>query len=179
VRSADTNIPASSGYVKNSGAAQNTAWGVSVTGVLMFSSASTEGVDPFYPSAYGSVSDPSTVVEQVDGCLSHPQASGILHYHSASTCIPDKNTYENSGPFSSDVKTTIKSAYLSNLSFRSVFGLVKDGRPVYTPMHSGGTTYDSCDVDVCNGISINGHYSYVTTLFHPYIVGCYGPGTSP
>jgi hypothetical protein len=73
VRSADTNIPSASKYVNNAGAAQNTAWGVSVTGVLMFSSSSAEGVDPFYPAAYGSVTDPSTVTEKVDGCMSHPQ----------------------------------------------------------------------------------------------------------
>jgi len=31
-------------------------------------------------------------------------------------------------------------------------------------------------VDVCNGMMINGHYAYVLTLFHPYFMGCYGPG---
>ena len=60
-----------------------------------------------------------------------------------------------------------------------MLGIVKDGRPVYTPMHGGGKTIDSCEVDVCNGLELNGHYSYVSTLFHPYIVGCYGPGSSP
>jgi hypothetical protein len=102
-----------------------------------------------------------------------------MHYHSASTCIPAKSTYENSGPFNGDVVDTIKSAYTTGMPYRSVFGIVKDGRPVYTPMHGGDQVYDDCDVDVCNGVTINGHYSYVTTLFHPYIVGCYGPGTSP
>ena len=145
----------------------------------MFSSASIEGVDPFYPSAYGSVTDPDSVVERVDGCLSHPQVQGIMHYHSASTCIPDKESYENIGPFTQDIVETMTTAYQSNLPYRSVFGLAKDGRPVYTPMHSGGSVMDSCDVDVCNGFDLNGHYSYVSTLFHPYIVGCYGPGSSP
>ncbi len=32
---------------------------------------------------------------------------------------------------------------------------------------------------MCNGITIGGHYAYVSTLFHPYTVGCYGPGSNP
>ena len=180
LRSADSNIPAESNYVKNSGSAKNTAWGISTTGLLMFSSASAEGVDPFYPSIYGDVTDPDSVVEAVDGCLSHPQAAGIMHYHSASTCVADKDSYENQGPpFTADVVDSITEAFETNLSYRSVFGLAKDGRPVYTPLHSGGIAMDDCDVDVCNGFDLNGHYSYVTTLFHPYIVGCYGPGSMP
>lgn len=39
--------------------------------------------------------------------------------------------------------------------------------------------YNDCDVDVCNGMKIGGHYAYVATFFHPYIMGCYGPGDSP
>ena len=69
-RSKDANIPAASNYVKNSGMEQSTAWGISTTGLLMFSSASLEGVDPFYPIEYAGNSD--LVAEKVDGCLSHP-----------------------------------------------------------------------------------------------------------
>lgn len=72
LRSSDSNIPGESNYVKNSGASTNTAWGVATSGLLMFSSASAEGVDPFYPTAYGEVTDPDSVVEMVDSCLSHP-----------------------------------------------------------------------------------------------------------
>jgi hypothetical protein len=46
-------------------------------------------------------------------------------------------------------------------------------------MYSDGKTYNDCDVDVCNGILLNGHYSYVSTFTHPYIMGCYGPGSTP
>ena len=103
-----------------------------------------------------------------------------MHYHSASTCVADKDSYENQGPpFTSDVVDSITEAFETHLSYRSVFGLAKDGRPVYTPLHSGGNAMGDCDVDVCNGFDLNGHYSYVTTLFHPYIVGCYGPGSMP
>ena len=58
-------------------------------------------------------------------------------------------------------------------------GIAKDGRPIYTPFYDNGKTYDSCDVDVCNGMDIGGSYAYVSTLFHPYFVGCYGAGNSP
>ena len=46
-------------------------------------------------------------------------------------------------------------------------------------MHTNGLPYTSCDVDVCNGIALNGTYAYVATLFHPYIMGCYGQGSAP
>lgn len=62
--------------------------------------------------------------------------------------------------------------------YRSVLGLSKDGIPVYTPYHGGGKSYDYCEVDICNGMTINGQYSYVSTFFHPYIMGCYGAGSS-
>lgn len=102
-----------------------------------------------------------------------------MHYHSAPTCIADAEAYENLGKFDGDVKDTIIDAFETHLAYRSVFGLAKDGRPIYTPMYDGGKSVDDCDVDVCNGFDLDGHYSYVSTLFHPYIVGCYGPGSDP
>ena len=62
-----------------------------------------------------------------------------------------------------------------NVPYRSVFGLSKDGRPIYTPHYDNLKDYQDCDVDICNGIKIGGHYSYVSTYFHPYVMGCYGP----
>jgi hypothetical protein len=70
-----------------------------------------------------------------------------------------------------------KNSY-KKLPFRSIFGLSKDGRPIYTPYHGNLQEYGSCDVDVCNGLKIGGHYAYVSTFFHPYIMGCFGPGDS-
>ena len=58
-------------------------------------------------------------------------------------------------------------------------GIAKDGLPVYTPYFNNGETYAGTDVDVCNGLTINGVYAYVSTLFHPYFIGCYGKGSSP
>ena len=33
-------------------------------------------------------------------------------------------------------------------------------------------------MDICNGMNLTGTYAYVTTFFHPYIMGCYGKGSS-
>jgi hypothetical protein len=67
--------------------------------------------------------------------------------------------------------------YKASLKFRSTYGLAKDGRPIYSPMYAGEKTYADCEVDVCNGMMINGNYAYVATLFHPYFLGCFGPGS--
>ena len=62
-----------------------TAWGVSVTGGLIFNGVSGEGVDPFYPVDYKGA---STTPESVDGCLGHPEPFfGMFHYHTASPCM--------------------------------------------------------------------------------------------
>lgn len=57
-------------------------------------------------------------------------------------------------------------------------GLAKDGHIIYGPYTSAGTLVADCDVDVCNGAWINGVYGYYATPFHPYFVGCFGPGTN-
>ena len=76
-----------------------------------------------------------------------------------------------------DPKTIMEEEYFNNLPDRSVLGISKDGRVIYTPYYSGGTEYDGCDLDICNGMQIDGHYAYVSTFTHPYIMGCFGPGT--
>lgn len=66
----------------------------------------------------------------------------------------------------------------SKAPYRSVFGISKDGRPIYTPYYGNGYDYNDCEIDMCNGIEIGGIYSYVTSFFHPYIMGCYGRGSN-
>ena len=63
------------------------------------------------------------------------------------------------------------------MTYRTPIGIAKDGRPIYSPYFNNSfNNYTDCMVDVCNGIFINGFYSYVSTFFHPYIMGCYGVG---
>ena len=76
----------------------------------------------------------------------------------------------------------------------NLVGIGKDGRVIYGPIKStSGTTdtlYDECDLDICNGMisentgtdddgttTARSIYSYRATTFHPYLVGCFGPGS--
>ena len=181
MRSKDSNIPSISSYTLTSDSDTiNTAWGVATTGSLLFSSLSGEGVDPFYPSVYGTVTDPDSVLEKVDSCLQHPQPQGVFHYHTVQACGTGLTTQEAklSSP-TGDVIEAIKNAWSNDMPYRTPIGLAKDGRPIYSPLKNNGVEYDPCDVDICNGRKINGNYVYVTTTFHPYIMGCYGMGSSP
>lgn len=76
------------------------------------------------------------------------------------------------------MKEYITGVYTEKYPYRSVFGISKDGRPIYTPFWDNGKLFDDCAVDICNGMEIGGHYSYVATLFHPYTMGCFGPGSN-
>ena len=55
-------------------------------------------------------------------------------------------------------------------------GLAKDGRIMYSPFKNDQTTWNSCDVDFCNGRWFSNTYGYVMTDFFPYTTGCWGPG---
>lgn len=77
-----------------------------------------------------------------------------------------------------DVKTYMQFGWLG-MPYRTAIGISKDGRPILSPYQNNGQAYDDCEVDVCNGLMVNGHYMYATTFFHPYIMGCYGKGNSP
>jgi len=57
-------------------------------------------------------------------------------------------------------------------------GIAKDGHIIYGIYKDDGTMVSDCDVDVCNGAWINGVYGYYATPFHPYFVGCFGPGSN-
>ena len=43
---------------------------------------------------------------------------------------------------------------------------------------TNGKPWQPCEVDACNGVYISGKYYYATTLFHPYTVACWGPGSA-
>ena len=98
----------------------NTAWGFATTGMMFFSGLSIEGVDPFYPAVYADVIEDSWYtffmpwaattgdLEKVDWCLGHPQAAGLLHYHTASTCVADKDYIDGkSGPMNVPIEEII------------------------------------------------------------------------
>lgn len=84
----------------------------------------------------------------------------------------------NDNSCKTDIKTYGVNAFSAHKSLYAV-GLSKDGHIIYGPYNDEGYTWTSCDVDICNGRMIDGYYSYVTTTFHPYFMGCFGPGNYP
>ena len=103
----------------------------------------------------------------------------MFHYHIASACIADKEKYQSAERNRDDIVDTVTTAYAKSLPYRSVYGISKDGRPIYTPMSDNGKVVKDCDVDICNGAMLDGNYVYYSTIFHPFFMGCYGPGNSP
>lgn len=100
----------------------------------------------------------------------------MFNYKVATTCIPNRETNEiKELPMNTPVKEMIQEAW-KDYKFRTVIGIAKDGRPILSPFKEGGKPYTDCEVDVCNGIKVGEHYMYATTLFHPYVMGCFGPG---
>ena len=95
MRSQDTSIPDEAEYTNISGANINTSWGMSTSGMMIYNSISGEDTDPFYPAAYGKCKVASWCVEEVDMCMSHPEMTGGLHYHMASTCSVDPTWDDN------------------------------------------------------------------------------------
>lgn len=59
-----------------------------------------------------------------------------------------------------------------------MIGLAKDGRLIYGPFDENGKLWRACDLDLCNGRIINGHYAYVATPYYPYLIGCWGPSNN-
>lgn len=58
-----------------------------------------------------------------------------------------------------------------------MYGIAKDGHPIYGPYNDDGELWQCDDHDICNGAFLeNGFYAYVTTTTYPYVVGCWGPG---
>jgi len=58
-------------------------------------------------------------------------------------------------------------------------GLIKDGHILWGPYDSTGNLWTGCEIDVCNGLKLDGYYGYVSSMFHPYFWGCFGPGNQP
>lgn len=139
---------------------------------MIFNGISGEGVDPFYPTSYKGA---DTEAEKVDGCLGHPEPRGNFHYHTTSPCFGDSSIDPGKKIKNDDILDQILRGFNKKRN-REVVGISKDGRPIYSPLYNDGKSYSYCDVDVCNGLWIDGHYSYVSTMFHPFVIGCYGPG---
>lgn len=178
------NIPAAAGFV-NAGDSMTleTAWGVAISGVMIFNGIGGSGVDAYYPAVYISdktiIMDPTAEVEGADYCLAHPSPTGQFHYHTASFCAYDSSFWQFGSDYQGDFRALMESEWLK-VPYQSAFAISKDGRPIYTPYNNNGQKRENCDVDICNGFDdANGNYVYQSTFHHPYVMGCFGKGSSP
>lgn len=164
------------------------AIGVALDGVLLNAGVNDYKVDNFYPpdswapTGYVNTGG-SSVQDGYDQCGAHTNSNGYYHYHAPSPCITNPYPYQSGSILPCvDVDECWGQApeyLLSNFNqTQSPIALAKDGRIVWGPYNAYGQTYSACNVDVCNGLWLDGYYSYVATPFHPYNPGCFGPGST-
>lgn len=100
-----------------------------------------------------------------DYCLGHPSFTYIYHYHFMPPCIANPNlnlstgivACSNNTACKADVRTYSESAYTSaGKNTLQPIGIAKDGFIIYGPYDANGNLWKSCDVDICNGLWING-----------------------
>ena len=145
-----------------------------------FTSTSAE-VDPYYPAVYGIITNTAAAKQSVDTCMGFPDANGVYHYHMIPACIGTSTISATvtacsaSTTCNTDVNAYASSTWNTKKTLTPL-GIAKDGHVIYGPYKNSGSMWSACDVDICNGITLNGVYSYVATHFHPYFIGCWGPG---
>jgi len=170
-------IPSASGFVNYGTTSIDTAAGVSVDGVMIFSPDSANNIDPFYPPA-------GSTAELVDTCLAHCQTAGIYHYHIGSGCMVNPpNGSITACARTSSCNSTIANYSISgfaNYQKQTVIGVAKDGHVIYGPYLSANTRVTS-GFDVFNVMFYDSidNYAYFTTSTYPYLAGWFGPGNYP
>lgn len=162
--------------------------GISLNGVFFFTPTYNFGVDALFPADFGAVTGASGA--SLDQCLGSVSGQNTYGYYMYSPCLYEvalrtqsqkcKEGYElcNKSP------TWHAAAYTPlDKKVRLPVGIAKDGHPIYGPYKENGEFYGPCDVDVCNGVTFKygtlateAYYGYVSTMFFPYTVGCWGPG---
>jgi hypothetical protein len=98
--------------------------------------------------------------EGQDSCQGHPDPSSSYHYHSLSSCVPQKDTAGQHSP---------------------LVGYVADGFGIYGNLGESGSALTNADLDECHGhthsITVDGQqvtqYHYHATKEYPYTVGCF------
>eukprot|EP00347_Sterkiella_histriomuscorum_P020863 403336175 len=153
--------------------------GVSLNGVLILTGNSAVSIDAFYPTTISA----STIID-FDVCLGNSLNRAYYHYLSFSPCIfssTPRNKVnameceEISQCSANELKYGI--SFLTSAQKKvSPIGIARDGHMIVGPYNSNGVLWQPCQLDVCNGVTINGNYVYAVTMFHPYTIGCWGPG---
>lgn len=121
----------------------------------------------------------SSILTLYDDCMgSVHNVSKNYFYNTPSNCLADLSSVTWTGEYNkSDINETLRAAWSGK--DKKAIGIGKDGRIIYSPTYSSGTVYSPCQLDICNGMMYAGKYAYTSTFFHPYIMGCYGPGSTP
>lgn len=181
-------MPSEAGFTSSGSTDITTLVGVALTGVSILGPVSANDVDPLYPAVYGDVTADNIddAYEMFDTCLAHPNVNGVFHYHVMSPCVPDSSVADNVGACATDDTCSADALAYAVDYFTDIdgddwstlhpFGIAKDGHIIWGPYNEDGEEWADCDVDLCNGRRIDGNYGYMSTSFHPYFVGCWGPG---
>lgn len=183
----DKNIPKEAEFKLYSSSVTEIISGIAINGGAFFGAISRDGVDPINPTVYGKVKEEhlERANEITDTCMTHPNGKGDLHYHMWSPCIIEPEEYgtdvyncrEDEKCNSTDPFDYSLEAYEDHKRL-TVLGLAKDGHIIWGPYKDDETLWTDCEVDMCNGKVVDGTYGYVSSTFHPYLVGCWGPGTN-
>ena len=158
--------------------------GVALNGVFLFGGTSELGYDAFYPASFGEGSSSPSGIDP-DLCLGSSAYSTAYHYYMFSPCILESKIKYLASACSTNQKcNTDKPAYITSFlgggaKAEVPIGIAKDGHLIFGPFNAKGKLWQPCDVDVCNGRMMGIYYGYVSTMFHPYFVGCWGPGNYP
>lgn len=138
-------LPADPVLAARPGCAPN-AIGMLLTGVVLFNALDAPGRD-------------AVAHETQDSCQGHPQQSGIYHYHSLTSCLPEVRLADGHS---------------------TLVGYALDGFGIFGPHGESGKALRSADLDECHGhthaIPWDGGsvvmFHYHSTPDFPYTVGC-------
>ena len=155
--------------------------GIAINGVPIHSGTSELMYDFFAPKGSGA----GAVRVEVDSCLGSSEYKTFYHYYSFSPCMFQNGISAAGNAADCKSNSQCSKDYLkyavANLPtpqrVLAVVGIARDGHMIVGPYKSSGALWQPCDVDACNGVTVKGQYVYVSTLFYPYTVACWGPAT--
>lgn len=154
--------------------------GITFTGVPIYGG-SGEGTnkDAILPKPASAMS----YLNQMDFCLGNVNSiSQFYHFYTFSPCMMTSAQKSADPPQTcsgyGNCATNPKTYMISGVTkAKTLVGIALDGHLIYGPWKTATATWTKCDVDVCNGINMeDDEYAYAMTTFHPYTIGCWGPG---
>lgn len=165
-------VPALAGFVHHGTDSLSGFGGVLFSGVPVSSVVGKDGVDPFNaPATWDDYS-----YSPVDQCGAYPNEDGNYESHFAPACYADETLESNVELISGEDTVPYVEAAYSRFGSQEPIGVAMDGHIIWGPLDSTGMAWNDCELDVCNGVFVDGWYGYASSYYFPYTVGCYGPG---